>query len=67
MSAMARFQARPREDGRGPYRWAHVVKTPQGFAQGTIYHQSGDEFDEAEARELRALCDRMGFELRRAS
>ena len=51
----------------GPYRWAHVVKTPQGFAQGTIYHQSGDEFDEAEARELRALCDRMGFELRRAS
>lgn len=64
---MARFQARPREDGRGPYRWSHVVKTPKGFAQGTIYHQSGDEFDEAEARELRAHCDREGIELRRAS
>ena len=67
MSAMARFQARPREDGRGPYRWAHVMKTPQGFAQGTIYHQFGDDLSEADARELRAHCDRMGFELRRAS
>ena len=67
MSAMARYQARPREDGRGPYRWAHVVKTPAGFAQGTIYHPSGDDLSEADARELRALCDRMGFELRRAS
>jgi len=67
VSAMARFQARPREDGRGPYRWAHVVKTPQGFAQGTIYRQSGDQLDEADARELRALGDQMGFELRRAS
>ena len=64
---MARFQARPREDGLGPYRWAHVVKTPQGFAQGTIYHQSCNALSEADVRELRALCDREGFELRRAS
>ena len=64
---MARYQARPREDGRGPYRWAHVVKTPQGFAQGTIYRQSGDDLEEAETRKFCALCDQMGFEIRRAS
>ena len=64
---MARYQTRPREDDRGPYRWAHVVKTPAGFAQGSIYRQAGDELDDVEARELRSLCDQHGFELRRVS
>ena len=67
MIVMARYQTRPREDDRGPYRWAHVVKTPAGFAQGSIYRQAGDELDANEARELRGLCDQHGFELRRVS
>jgi hypothetical protein len=64
---MARYQTRPRENGRGPYRWAHVVKTPAGFAQGSIYRQAGDEVDDGEARELRGLCELRGFELRRVA
>ena len=67
MIVMARYQTRSREDDRGPYRWAHVVKTPAGFAQGSIYRQAGDELDDGEARELRSLCDQHGFELRRVS
>ncbi len=67
MIVMARYQTRPREDGRGPYRWAHVVKTPAGFAQGSIYRQAGDDLDDSEALKLRCLCDQHGFELRRVS
>lgn len=63
---MAHFQAKPREDGRGPYRWAHVVTTPKGLALGTIYRQLGDDLLNSEANTLRALCDRYGFDLRRA-
>ena len=62
---MACFQAKPREDGRGPYRWAHVVKTAKGLALGTIYRQLGDDLSSDDAATLRALCDRHGFELRR--
>ena len=64
---MARCQTRPREDGRGPYRWAHVVKTPAGFAQGSIYRQAGNELDDGEARALRGVCELHGFEIRRVS
>jgi len=64
---MARYHTRPREDGRGPYRWAHVVKTPAGFAQGSIYRQAGDELDDSEALKLRGICDQNGFELRKVS
>jgi len=63
---MARFQTRPREDGRGPYRWAYVVKTPRGFAQGCVYRQCGDDLSETEAKALAELCAREGFQLRRA-
>ena len=67
MNVMARYQTRPREDGRGPYRWAHVVKTPAGFAQGSIYRQAGDDLDDSEARALRGVCELHGFEIRRVS
>ena len=33
---MARFQAKPREDGKGPYRWAHVVRSSKGFRLGFV-------------------------------
>ena len=62
---MARYQVRPREDGRGPYRWSHVVKRHSGLRQGTIYAQSGDELNDDETRALTALCERAGFELLR--
>ena len=67
MIVMARYQTRPREDDRGPYRWAHVVKTPAGFAQGSIYRQAGNELDDGEARALRGVCELHGFEIRRVS
>tara|TARA_R110000744_G_scaffold120396_1_gene224372 strand:+ start:14801 stop:15004 length:204 start_codon:yes stop_codon:yes gene_type:complete len=67
VNVMARYQTRPREDGRGPYRWAHVVKTPAGFAQGSIYRQAGNELDDGEARALRGVCELHGFEIRRVS
>ena len=63
---MARYQAKPREDGQGPYRWAHVVRTPKGFALGTIYRQLGDNLTAKEAESLDDLCAREGFDLRRA-
>jgi len=61
---MARYQVKPREDGRGPYRWSHVVKRHSGLRQGTIYTQIGDELVANEAATLRGLCDKAGFELR---
>lgn len=66
---MARFQIKPREDGRGPYRWSHVVKNRQGGAlrRGSIYRQIGDELDAADTAKLRTLCDKNGFELRRVA
>ena len=66
---MARFQIKPREDGRGPYRWSHVVKNRAGGAlrQGSIYRQIGDELDAADNAKLRTLCDKNGFELRRVT
>ena len=63
---MTRYQAKPREDGQGPYRWAHVVRTPKGFALGSIYRQLGDDLTETEAMSLADLCAREGFDLRRA-
>jgi len=45
---MPRYQVKPREDGRGPYRWSHVVKNPllknmEGgtLRQGSIYRHTG--------------------------
>jgi len=43
------------------------VKTPAGFAQGSIYRQAGDELDDSDALKLRGICDQHGFELRRVS
>ena len=66
---MARYQIKPREDGRGPYRWSHVVKNRAGGAlrQGSIYRQIGDELDADDSAKLRTLCDKNGFELRRVA
>lgn len=63
---MARFQIRKRDDGRGPYRWEHVVRTPSGLARGSIYRRTGDELTDAEAKALQAVCDKAGFEIREA-
>ena len=66
---MSRFQVKPREDGRGPYRWSHVVKNPMGGAlrQGSIYRQMGDELGPDDVKKLRSLCDQNGFEMRRVA
>ena len=58
---------KPREDGRGPYRWSHVVKRHNAFRQGTIYTQLGDELDAQDSTKLRELCDTAGFEMRRVA
>jgi len=66
---MSRYQVKPREDGRGPYRWSHVVKNPMGGAlrQASIYRTLGDELTSAEVAKLRQLCDSAGFEMRRVA
>jgi len=64
---MARYQVRPREDGRGPYRWSHVVKTRNSLRQGSIYRQIGDELTSADAAQLVTLCDKAGFDMRRVT
>ena len=64
---MARYQVKPREDGRGPYRWSHVVKRHAQLCQGTIYTQIGDELDAHDTAALISLCDRAGFEMRRVA
>ena len=61
---MARYQVKPREDGRGPYRWSHVVKRHNALRQGTVYTQLGDELDAQDAAHLQTLCDKAGFEMR---
>ncbi len=66
-NAVAFYQVKPREDGRGPYRWAHVVKTPKGFAMGTIYRQLGDALTINEIADLQTLCDKHGFDLGRVA
>ena len=66
---MARYQVKPREDGRGPYRWSHVVKNPMGgsLRQGSIYRQMGDELTPKDVIKLRKLCDLGGFEIRKVA
>lgn len=66
---MIRYQVKPREDGRGPYRWSHVVKNPMGGAlrQGSIYRTFGDDFSPDEVSKLRALCDKNGFDVGRVA
>jgi len=66
---MSRYQVRPREDGRGPYQWSHVVKTPNGKAlrQGSIYCQLGDDLNINDVSRLIGLCDKAGFEMRRTA
>ena len=64
---MARYQVKPIEDGRAPYRWSHVVKRQSGLRQGTVYTQLGDELDANEAATLRSLRHKAGFELRRVA
>ena len=64
-----RYQVKPREDGRGPYRWSHVVKNPVGGAlrQGTIYRTRGDDLTPEDVTKLVALCDKGGFDMRRVA
>ena len=62
---MAHFQAKPREDGRGPYRWAHVVRSKDGFRLGSIYRQLGDDLTPDEIQNLIQTCTQNGFDLRR--
>ena len=66
---MPRYQVKPREDGRGPYRWSHVVKNPMGgvLRQGSIYRQMGDDLTSEDTAKLRELCDKGGFEMRRVA
>lgn len=64
---MARFQVKPREDGRGPYRWSHVVKSRGGLRQGSIYRQMGDDLSDNDRARLIKLCDKNGFEMRRVA
>ena len=62
---MAYFQVKRAEDVRGPYRWAHVVQSPNGdFRQGSIYRQLGDNLGPDEVQTLTRLCAREGFDLR---
>ncbi|PHS36024.1 MAG: hypothetical protein COA91_12580 [Robiginitomaculum sp.] len=63
---MARYCVKYREDGRGPYRWGHVVKTHTGFRQGSIYRQLGDNLTKGEGQKLTQICSREGFDLRRS-
>lgn len=64
--SVAYFQVKRSEDGRGPYRWAHVVRDTQGgLRQGSIYRQLGDNLHKVEAQTLVGLCAREGFDLRR--
>ncbi len=66
---MSRYQVRPREDGRGPYRWCHVVRARngKGLRQGNIYRTLGDDLNVNEVSRLIGLCDKAGFELRRVA
>lgn len=64
---MACYQVKPREDGRGPYRWSHVVKTRGSLRQGSIYRQMGDELNATDTAQLVSLCDRAGFDMRRVA
>ena len=66
---MPRYQVKPREDGRGPYRWSHVLKNPMGggLRQGSIYRQMGDDLTPEDTAKLRELCDKGGFEMRRVA
>ena len=66
---MPRYQVKPREDGRGPYRWSHVVKNPMGggLRQGSIYRQMRDDLTTVDTAKLRELCDKGGFEMRRVA
>lgn len=62
---MARFEIRRKEDGRGPYRWMHVIRTQEGLALGNIYCKQGDDLTTDEALDLRRHAARAGFEVRR--
>jgi len=65
---MARYQVKPREDGRGPYRWSHVVKNGHGgLRQGSIYRKTGDELAPQDVARLVTLCDKAGFDMRRTA
>ena len=71
---MPRYQVKPREDGRGPYRWSHVVKNPLlknmedgTLRQGSIYRTLGDDLTPEDTAKLRELCDKGGFEMRRVA
>ena len=54
---MPRYQVKPREDGRGPYRWSHVVKNPMGgtLRQGSIYRQMGDDLTPEDTVDMSGL------------
>jgi len=64
---MSRYLVKPREDGRGPYRWSHVVKSHSGLRQGDIYTQLGDELNVNDVARLISLCDKAGFEMKRVA
>jgi len=64
---MARYQVKPREDGRGPYRWSHVVKRNAALRQGSIYRHLGDDLTADDTAKLVTLCDKAGFDMRRVA
>lgn len=57
-----RLEIRQINDGRGPYRWFPVIRTPSGLARGGIHDQAHDlEPDEIET--AKSVCP-PEFELR---
>ena len=61
---MARFQIKRREDGRGPYRWQHAIRLPEGLALGSIYIKQGDDLSIDEALVLRRHYARVKYDVR---
>ncbi len=60
---MSRYLVRPREDGKGPYVWRHVVKSHSSLRQGDIYTQLGDDLNINDVSRLISMCDKAGFEM----
>jgi len=62
-----RMEARRRDDGRGPYAWRPVVRTPRGLALGGIYDKFPADLTDAEIAEATLHFTRARFEWREAA
>jgi len=57
------FWIKPREDGRGPYRWHSVFVDKDGALRTSIYKESSDLTSENEET-LRALVAKADWEIK---